>query len=342
MSISLKTHKMIWGRSGNMCSFPECKMQLVVDETSTDDPSIIGEEAHIIARKVNGPRGKHPLKKEKRDKYDNLILLCSIHHKIVDDQEQKYTIEKLREYKNSHETWIKDNLVTDDKKIRDDELYVTYIEKFIELTDLNEWTNWTSFVFGSSEFFPKEQFDSLVKVPNYIISRIWPKRYKLLESSLINFKNVLNDIFRVYYEYPNENSNGYYTRKFYRDYQRERFSHNVDAYSHQIENKALEDYNFHISLIEDLMLELTRALNYICDYIRAYIFEGFRIEEGVILIMRGDFFSTKSYRVEYRDTQRIELPYQGLRNFMKDRTTRDLCFGEGINENYFKKMPWEE
>ena len=58
MSISLKTHKMLWGRSGNMCAFPNCKKELVMDESETDDASVIGEEAHIIARKENGPRGK--------------------------------------------------------------------------------------------------------------------------------------------------------------------------------------------------------------------------------------------------------------------------------------------
>ena len=31
MSISLKTHKMLWGRAANKCAFPECRKDLVVD-----------------------------------------------------------------------------------------------------------------------------------------------------------------------------------------------------------------------------------------------------------------------------------------------------------------------
>ena len=341
MSITLKTHKLLWARSGNMCSFPECKKELVIDETSTDDPSIIGQEAHIVAKKKDGPRGSHPLELDKRDKYDNLILLCSIHHKVIDDQEIEYTIEKLHEYKKTHENWIKESLSYDSQKLRDDELYVTYIEKFIELTNLHNWTNWTSIVLGSFETFPKEEFDSLRKVPDYIVSRVWPQRYKPLESSLINFKNILNDLVRVYYEYPSENPNGYSIEKFYKKYQREKFYHNEDAYSWENENKALENYNYHVRLIIDLVIELTRALNYVCDNIRRYLFEGFRIEEGVILINRADIMSSQNYRVEYRDEQRTEMPYQGLRKFMEDRSLRDYNVGEGINENYFRKMPWE-
>lgn len=58
MTISLKTHKMLWGRSGNICAFPDCKKELVMDESETDDPSLIGEEAHIVAQKENGPQRK--------------------------------------------------------------------------------------------------------------------------------------------------------------------------------------------------------------------------------------------------------------------------------------------
>lgn len=80
MSIQLKTHKMLWGRSGNICAFPDCKKELVMDISETDDISVVGEEAHIVAREAEGPRGNSPLTPEQRDKYDNLILMCSIHH----------------------------------------------------------------------------------------------------------------------------------------------------------------------------------------------------------------------------------------------------------------------
>jgi hypothetical protein len=340
MSISLKTHKMIWGRSGNMCAFPDCRKTLVVDETSTDDPSIIGEEAHIVAQKYDGPRGSSPLTSEQRDKYDNLILLCSTHHKVVDDQYIEYTVEKLQQFKNRHEQWVKENLFADLTRIKDDEIYATYIESFISLTDLHNWNIWTSYILGFSEIFPKKQFDSIKTVPDYIISRIWPNRYNLLESAFINFKNAVSDLLKVYYEYPNERPDGYSIELFYKRYYRQRVSE--AEYSYEQEGIALEKYNYHVALIEDLVLELTRAANYVCDHIRKYIFEGFRMQEGALLVTRGDILGHQTYRVEYRGEERIQFPYPGLRKFMEQRATRDLCIGEGIEEDYFKTLPWEK
>lgn len=97
MSISDKTRKMLWGRSGNRCSI--CKIELVVEATTKDDPSIIGEECHIISGQVNGPRYNTELNKNNIDTYDNLILLCRVHHKMIDDQQETYTEHVLKQMK---------------------------------------------------------------------------------------------------------------------------------------------------------------------------------------------------------------------------------------------------
>jgi len=334
MSILLKTHKMLWGRSGNMCAFPDCKKILVIDETSTDDPSVIGEEAHIIAKEKNGPRGENPLSIEQRDMYDNLILLCSVHHKIIDDQVNEYSIDKLHKFKDNHESWVKVNLIFDKKKIKDDEIYATYIEKFISLTDLNNWSNWTSWILGAGEIFPKEQFESLKKLPDYIVSRIWPNRYPMLENAFINFKNVLNDLFRVFHMHSYERPDGYATERFYKEYYAACARSGIQ-YNEKDERLAVQRYEYHVALIEDFIIELTRAANYICDYVRSDIFEGFRMEEGAILITRGDIFGYQTSRVEYRGDERTERPYKGLRSFMEQRINRDYYVGEGIVEEYF-------
>src|SRR6516164_6179347 len=116
MSISLKTHKMLWGRSGNRCALPTCRRTLVEDETETDDPSVVGDEAHIVAREENGPRGKSPLTHDERDKYDNLILMCKTHHKLIDDQPETYTVEILHDMKDKHIEWVNVNLSSDAEK----------------------------------------------------------------------------------------------------------------------------------------------------------------------------------------------------------------------------------
>ena len=56
VAISLKTHKMLWGRSGNRCAFPGCGQVLVAAEEGAT-PAVVGFETHIVARANDGPRG---------------------------------------------------------------------------------------------------------------------------------------------------------------------------------------------------------------------------------------------------------------------------------------------
>jgi hypothetical protein len=74
MSISLKTHKKLWGYSANRCSFDNCRKELVVDTFETDDYYTVGDEAHIISDKQKGPRSylKYDFSLEQIDLYKNL------------------------------------------------------------------------------------------------------------------------------------------------------------------------------------------------------------------------------------------------------------------------------
>jgi tetratricopeptide (TPR) repeat protein len=110
MSISLKTHKMLWGLAASRCAFPDCHRELVMDASQTDDESLVGEACHIVAQSPSGPRADPSLPPEQRDHYDNLILLCRNHHKLVDDQENTYTVQRLLEMKAVHETWVRERL----------------------------------------------------------------------------------------------------------------------------------------------------------------------------------------------------------------------------------------
>lgn len=108
MSISNKTRKILWARSGNQCVI--CKHDLVVDATPHDDDSVVAEECHIISTRGKGPRHDPSYPKEKLDSYENLILLCRIHHKMVDDQEGTYTTDILRQMKSNHEVSVSEKL----------------------------------------------------------------------------------------------------------------------------------------------------------------------------------------------------------------------------------------
>lgn len=97
---SQKTIKRLFAASGNKCAFPNCRTEIVKNET------ILGEICHIKSVKPNGPRFDSLQSAEDRHGYGNLILLCSIHHTVVDNDENAYTVARLMDMKCDHEASI--------------------------------------------------------------------------------------------------------------------------------------------------------------------------------------------------------------------------------------------
>ena len=104
MAITDKTRKVLWGRSGNRCAI--CRQTLVVDCTDVDDHAVVGDECHIHSGARNGPRYDATFNEALIDEFDNLLLLCRVHHKMVDDQKETYTADILRSIKRNHEQWV--------------------------------------------------------------------------------------------------------------------------------------------------------------------------------------------------------------------------------------------
>ena len=107
MTISDHDRKILWGRSGSRCAL--CRTPLVAAKTTTDPEAIVGDKCHIVARARGGPRAGD-LPDGQNDAYDNLILLCKVHHKAVDGQPIEYPIDRLRRMKEEHEAWVADTL----------------------------------------------------------------------------------------------------------------------------------------------------------------------------------------------------------------------------------------
>ena len=78
--------------------------------TLGDDESIVGDECHIISAVPGGPRYDSSFPREKIHDHLNLLLLCKVHHKLVDDQEAEYTASRLANLKTSHEEWVSEQL----------------------------------------------------------------------------------------------------------------------------------------------------------------------------------------------------------------------------------------
>lgn len=106
MAITDKTRKILWAKSGNRCAI--CKTELIMD-SNAENKTIVGDECHIISKQPNGPRANLDISIN-HDDYENLILLCKIHHTVIDDNPKDYPIDKLKKIKKEHEDWVKEEL----------------------------------------------------------------------------------------------------------------------------------------------------------------------------------------------------------------------------------------
>ncbi len=92
MALSAADLRKLHDRAGGECSFPGCSGRTAL------------EEAHIVARSDRGPRGNADIDKKTREAYFNYILLCAVHHALIDREDVKYTNAKLRQMKATHES----------------------------------------------------------------------------------------------------------------------------------------------------------------------------------------------------------------------------------------------
>jgi hypothetical protein len=95
------TIRKLFALSSNRCAFPDCQTGIVDRSTGT----IVGEVCHIRAQKEGGPRFNAGQTSEERHSLENLVLMCGVHHKIIDADENLsvYTVERLLEIKTKHE-----------------------------------------------------------------------------------------------------------------------------------------------------------------------------------------------------------------------------------------------
>lgn len=102
---TLPTIKRLYAVSGNVCAYPGCTYPLV-DETSG---TVISEICHIkgyrpgVGNRRGAARHDRNQTASQRHDFDNLILMCSNHHEIIDNDENTWTVARLKQLKAKHE-----------------------------------------------------------------------------------------------------------------------------------------------------------------------------------------------------------------------------------------------
>lgn len=104
--IPAKVKYNLWGKSAGRCQYRGCNKPLYLDSLTKSEFNI-SYIAHIIADKPNGPRGDEVLSPLLGSDISNLMLLCDVHHRMVDINDvEGHTVELLKGMKLEHEERI--------------------------------------------------------------------------------------------------------------------------------------------------------------------------------------------------------------------------------------------
>ena len=96
-----QTKLRLFAASGGYCQNPGCLRGLFLETGS--ERIHIAEIAHVFAAADHGPRPNPSLSSAERGAFENLILLCSVCHTMVDKAEEDFPDSVLARWKLDHE-----------------------------------------------------------------------------------------------------------------------------------------------------------------------------------------------------------------------------------------------
>jgi hypothetical protein len=91
---------MLFAASGGYCQNPKCSRELFIDYPETRIH--VAEMAHVFAANDTGARANVALSPEERGAFENLIMLCSLCHTIIDKAPEAYPDPVILEWKRTH------------------------------------------------------------------------------------------------------------------------------------------------------------------------------------------------------------------------------------------------
>jgi len=82
----------------------------VHDAADADRLTVVGEEAHVVSARPDGPRGTDPPPPGGLHGHENRILLCRNCHVVVDDDLATWTTPSLLRLRTAHEAWARERV----------------------------------------------------------------------------------------------------------------------------------------------------------------------------------------------------------------------------------------
>jgi hypothetical protein len=157
------TLKKLYLLSCNECAFPGCAQKLAREDRDDFTVNI----CHIEAANEGGARYNKDSNDEYRKGYDNLILLCVLHH-IETNDEGQYSVDTLRKMKRDHHLLMA-------QRTSMEEILDRYPSALIEIIN----------IIGSSDIF--DDADSLSSLEEYKVSD------KIKFHSVIRYQPIIKE-----------------------------------------------------------------------------------------------------------------------------------------------------
>ncbi len=258
MIIGLPATKLLWGRSGGLCSL--CQTKLSEDKKTSHDSYPFGEMAHIIAEENEGPRGKSILTAEQRNSYPNLILLCPTCHTKIDKSVNDYPVELLHQKKSEHELWFEKSRVNAADKLKrtNDYIYAEFVDAAAKLCMFETWRIWTSWGLSTHPQLQESCLDNINGFAHWTIQAVWPGTIPELENSLKTLSYNVKLFANCFSKNCHRSEKGWLRE--IRFYQNARSTKEYD--------KLLEKYNDWSDQLSDSLVEATKSANWVAEVVR--------------------------------------------------------------------------
>lgn len=106
------TKRVLAERVNYLCSNPSCRTMTSGPNSNISKSTKIGVAAHITAASPNGPRFESKLNKDERRLADNGIWLCYSCSVLIDRDQSKFSVSKLKNWKELTEDFVNNQIVT--------------------------------------------------------------------------------------------------------------------------------------------------------------------------------------------------------------------------------------
>lgn len=191
--------------------------------------------------------------------------------------------------------------------------YIPVFDKVLSFVDMPNYPYWTfNWAMAGTSKISVERYDKLEELNSFLQRISYHQGYEVYDNLLRNLGILVSD----YIDLCNEHIKEFGTEEYTID----RFYTKIPD-NPNYEN-LLNEFNEYCRLICDMTLELTRLLNLLLERIRERV-PDYHIDEGIFVID-----SIAREKTQYRNSEKSDTPYPGLKQFVKIRKTRNYCYSK--------------